>query len=89
MQGMQNKRLVLPGPRSVHLEMKYNLKNRPKPRDYMHPDEINSWFEGFEKELREKLAIFEKENRSEWADYPLGITSGMKQQIKEILGEEK
>lgn len=42
--------------------MKFNLKNRPKVPDHknldlwmVHGEDVKWWFEGFEKELREKL----------------------------------
>lgn len=72
--------------------MKFNLKNRPSPvpavLGYVYDgDQIDEWFEGFEKELREEL---EKEqefyNRTKTA--AKGISRMKLEWIKEILGDE-
>jgi len=64
--------------------MKFNLKNRPKPPKFhnwrnIHEFiyEYNEWFEGFEKELREKLKHYEFEGQN-WE---------LQEILKEILGE--
>lgn len=59
--------------------MKFNLKNRPQRRSTMklyEDDEVDEWFEGFEKELR---AIIRREQEPEQC-----FAKGM---CKEILGE--
>jgi len=76
--------------------MKFNLKNRPAftrrryPKGTCAPDieEMLDWFEGFEKELREKLSALEKINErrkygSEIWEIPAKI-----ELLKEILGDE-
>jgi len=69
--------------------MKFNLKNRPKE---FCPDYIEWWFEGFEKELRQKLEKYEKE--VEFCQKNLGLFSATPflaqiKLIKEILGENQ
>jgi len=67
--------------------MKFNLKNRPAftrrryPKGTCAPDieEMLDWFEGFEKELREKLKKY-------WEN-PYGCHPTFSQLIEEILGE--
>jgi len=66
--------------------MKYNLKSRkPFPNEKLtSPIEqvieyYEEWFQGFEKELREKLAELEKSNRV--------CSSDLIMLIEEILGE--
>ena len=64
--------------------MKYNLKNRPKctddsSEDYMNCISLDEWFEGFQKELRDR--IYPKWQTTEGA---LWINS----LIKEIFGEK-
>jgi len=68
--------------------MKFNLKNRPAftkrryPKGTCAPDieEMLDWFEGFEKELREKLEKY-------WKN-PHGCHPTFPQLIEEILGDE-
>ena len=66
--------------------MKYNLKNRPKKFnagsfDVALPPEINDWFKGFEKELRQILDVYAPMEN-------IGAYSrGKAQLIREILGE--
>jgi hypothetical protein len=59
--------------------MKFNIKNFPKTVDGENRDEADIWVEGFEKELRERLA-----NPSNMRSYDAVSTF-----IKEILGEDK
>ena len=64
------------------VEMKFNLKNRPKPdkNDIPTVEDFNDyeeWFEGFEKELRETL-------EDPLAEH--GLHKQTKQLIQEILG---
>ena len=77
--------------------MKFNLKNRPKLRatllGYSYSDvcKFEEWFEGFEKELRQKLEKYEKE--VEFCQKNLGLFSATPflaqiKLIKEILGEK-
>ena len=75
--------------------MKFNLKNRPKFEELEYSaltwekvKETIEWFEGFEKELREKLSALEKINErrkygSEIWEIPAKI-----ELLKEILGDE-
>jgi len=73
--------------------MKFNLKNRPKFEELEYSaltwekvKETIEWFEGFEKELREKLSALEKIRRrygSEIWEIPAKI-----ELLKEILGDE-
>ena len=65
--------------------MKYNLKNRPDPttdavtwEQYQYYQEMEEWFEGFEKELREKMKRFNVAPMAYDEEIDL---------IKEILGE--
>jgi len=66
--------------------MKFNLKNRPKVRSEDLSKELSAtialgmedWFEGFEKELREKLKHYEFEGQN-WE---------LQEILKEILGDE-
>ena len=68
--------------------MKYNLKNRPlfefHPHDAKISENLHEWFEGFEKELREKAAhleaVLKKNPDNFYAQWKLNG-------IKEILGE--
>ena len=81
--------------------MKFNLKNRPKFEELEYSaltwgkvKETIEWFEGFEKELREKLAkaeqekkrlkVEEPENRVAW-----NFWDDYARAIKEILGDER
>ena len=57
--------------------MKFNLKNRPKCDDIYRYDEYEAWFEGFEKELRERLTNHD-------CDEKVCLFSKI---IREILGE--
>ena len=62
--------------------MRYNLKNRPNCEEcsincMAKSDNIKEWFEGFEKELREKIKWFKA--------YEAGNLCQLL--IKEILGE--
>lgn len=63
--------------------MEFNLKNRPKwcsafeGHELSHRMSIEEWFEGFEKELREKMAQLERTDRTAYG----------KSILKEILGE--
>ena len=64
--------------------MKFNLKNRPKFEELEYSaltwgkvKETIEWFEGFEKELREKLRHYEFEGQN-WE---------LQEILKEILGE--
>ena len=69
--------------------MKFNLKNRPKPNHSIedlekrledHSFNVAEWFEGFEKELREKEQTARK--------FKTSICQEIKADfIKEILGE--
>jgi len=65
--------------------MKFNLKNRPKPPKFHNWRKIHrflyeyhEWFEGFEKELREKW---------EKLDCESDLELGQSMIIREILGE--
>ena len=59
--------------------MKYTLENRPYPSDIrLNWQKVEKWFEGFEKELREKLVY--PTNTKNIAVYDF---------IKEILGGTK
>lgn len=62
--------------------MKYNLKNRPKLREFKTTAiwliALDEWFEGFKKELQQKLKFQSK--------YHVTDTYGMRI-IKEILGK--
>jgi len=72
--------------------MKFNLKNRPKFWDKITPEtdfeahreqyitDVINWFEGFEKELREKLEALDR-------FYPDVDRYNIIDFIKEILGE--
>ena len=72
--------------------MKHNLKNRPETRDvyykdqtYTHyPDEweFNEWFEGFQKELQERveLAFAEPSDEMDKLDNCIKL-------LEEIMGE--
>ena len=79
--------------------MKFDLKNRPSYKwIYQNLDKIEkveAWFEGFEKELKEKLKQVKKERRDHYLDFPNAPASplwernyGKEQIIKEILGEK-
>lgn len=64
--------------------MKYNLKNRPE--KYINPV-VEEWFEGFEKELREKLALHEK-NLAYWeSEKPVKQNAPLAKHKEEIAGE--
>ena len=70
--------------------MKFNLKNRPKLHGlkgstferfqqlFEQVEKTEEWFEGFEKELREKLRHYEFEGQN-WE---------LQEILKEILGDE-
>jgi len=64
--------------------MKFNLKNRPmiimgSGKWFYDSNEVNEWFEGFEKELKELEKIYaESDSHSAAGKYGL---------IKEILGK--
>lgn len=73
--------------------MKFNLKNRPKPPSEIaivtgrEPyDYAEKWFEGFEKQLREKLEgiqfVLKDSPRAPWF-------LGVQDMVKEILGDQK
>ena len=76
--------------------MKFNLKNRPKE---LCPDYIEWWFEGFEKELRQKLielgVKFKDFDYTAFLSYEddreeifrKGYGQGQLDLIEEILGE--
>ena len=76
--------------------MKFNLKNRPTPVVSYVPErqerfittETKEWFEGFEKELRDRLEQakkFENDNNQDkfWRLKSIGFQDA----IKEVLGE--
>jgi hypothetical protein len=56
-------------------KIKFTLKNRPK--TLFAESSFAKWFEGFEKELRERIAQLEKTDRTAYG----------KAILKEILGE--
>lgn len=62
--------------------MKFNLKNRPRENgdNMIGSKEATEWFEGFEKELREKIKTLEEADN-------LG-DSIIASELKEILGLE-
>ena len=69
--------------------MKYNLKNRPKPKFDMESPycggwlkAYTKWFEGFKKELEEHLQAFIDENT-----WPECSEFSVEKTVKEILGE--
>lgn len=68
--------------------MKHNLKNRPKINVLTLRKDVEDWFEGFEKELRETLGryyeFFSVNDISPCMDT---IIIGECKLIKEILGE--
>ena len=61
--------------------MKYNLKNRPEP--WQHKS-MKEWFEGFEKELRERININWDDQREVLLFYD---NNDVYDVIKEILGD--
>ena len=70
--------------------MKYNLKNRPKEEgditDYIRATQ--EWFEGFEKELRERLdQVIEDKKRLFKSEIGQWMCIGVRDTIKEVLGE--
>ena len=68
-------------------KMKHNLKNRPKPTPHdkvydnytIHTASVEEWFEGFEKELRERKGK---------GECPFQHGKCDRVSIKEILGDE-
>ena len=64
--------------------MKYNYENRPKTFtiNCKHCMEALEWFEGSEKELREKIIVILYDGD------PTGLQDGQKAMMKEILGEK-
>jgi len=83
--------------------MKFNLKNRPKCDDYAgqyviyekdgrkykgycHKD-MEKWFRGFEKELRERLTQLEQGKRKTDNAVVIASRLSLTYLIKEILGE--
>jgi len=75
--------------------MKFNLKNRPAftrrryPKGTCAPDieEMLDWFEGFEKELRERLTQLEQGKRKTDNAVVIASRLSLTYLIKEILGE--
>jgi len=75
--------------------MKFNLKNRPAftrrryPKGTCAPDieEMLDWFEGFEKELRERLTKLEQGKRKTDNAVVIASRLSLMYMIKEILGE--
>jgi len=76
--------------------VKFNLKNRPKSKgffiDGQYFEEIENWFEGFEKQEREKnrITVIKIEELGDAKQIPLerlGFLRGYLQRGKEILGE--
>lgn len=67
--------------------MKFNLKNRPKWDHNLSIGEnrakLEPWFEGFEKELRQKL----RDATKEWNDLGLIGADLRRDLLREILGE--
>ena len=69
-----------------------NLKNRPNPHDYQYRKKVKEWFEGFEKQEREKnkITAVKIEELGDAKQIPLerlGFLRGYLQRGKEILGE--
>jgi len=68
---------------SEAIQMKYNLKNRPKidSRTRVNQIQMQEWFEGFEAELRQML-----DSKEDVQGQP--ILAVRRFLIKEILGDE-
>lgn len=84
--------------------MKHNLKNRPhlhwektlSELGYETVSDVEKWFEGFEKELRQQLAYGEKSElawrgaRKHRVDEELAMEwQGANHKIKEVLGDSQ
>jgi len=69
--------------------MKFTLKNRPTCTDLSieKRDQLIRWFEGFEKELREKKAFLDIDLESHDVCCVQCLMKGEYMKIKEILGD--
>jgi len=70
--------------------MKFNLKNRPSSDQCVKDMEYEKWFEGFEKELRERLKYGQKAQKiwTERNDMHTALQwKERNNEIEEILGE--
>jgi len=77
--------------------MRFNLKNRPKASQILETmtknqlmdyiEEMWEWFEGFEKELRERLTRLEQGKRKTDNAVVIASRLSLTYLIKEILGE--
>jgi len=78
------------------IEIKYTLKNRPRKSSITKGfksdmecfvEYVEEWFEGFEKELRERLTQLEQGKRKTDNSVVIASRLSLTYLIKEILGE--
>jgi len=68
--------------------VKFNLKNRPSfGEEYSYPSAVETWFEDFEKELREHYEEYKKLAKPPECDETWYCLQYLELLIEEILGD--